>query len=53
MEIVREARERLRVRAAEIRRYGRDPDELYVKLYERGFAGRLDQVIRELADSSL
>ncbi|MGW0201271.1 phosphotransferase [Nonomuraea sp. NPDC003201] len=52
-EIVREAQARLRVRAGQIRRYGRGPDELYVQLYEGGVADDLDQAIQELSEFPL
>lgn len=47
-EIVREAQARMRARAQQIRTYGRGPDELYVRLYERGVADHLDEAVEEL-----
>ncbi|MET7333187.1 phosphotransferase [Nonomuraea sp. NPDC005650] len=51
--IVREAQVRMRARAGQIRRYGRGPDELYMRLFERGVADDLDQAVRELDDLCL
>ncbi|MFI7705121.1 phosphotransferase [Nonomuraea sp. NPDC049480] len=48
--LIRDIQERMRVRAAQIRRLGVGGEELYARLLRRGVADDLDRAVRELDD---